>query len=67
MTGIMSYEISVDGKPRSYRDDKAIALEAAAYLKMRNPNSGVTVRDLASGETFPVRAPQPGWSLGRTL
>jgi hypothetical protein len=65
MTDITGYEISVDGKPRSYRDDKTIAIEAAAYLKMRNPHSGVTVRDLASGEAFPVSAPQPGWSSGR--
>jgi hypothetical protein len=28
-------EISVDGKPRSYRDTKAMAIEGAEYLKRR--------------------------------
>ena len=31
------FEISVDGKPRSYRDTKSIAMEAAEFLKSRNP------------------------------
>jgi hypothetical protein len=29
------YEIAVDGKPRSYRDVRATAIEAATYLKQR--------------------------------
>jgi hypothetical protein len=44
------FEISVDGKPRSYRDTKAIAIEGAEYLKQRHPHSEVTVKDLKSGE-----------------
>jgi hypothetical protein len=40
------YEIAVDGKPRSYRDINAIAMKSAQYLKSRNPNVEVTVRDL---------------------
>jgi hypothetical protein len=65
MSQTNSYEIAVDGKPRSYRDDKTIAFEAPACLKMRNPHSGVTVRDLASGEAFPISPAQPGWTAAR--
>jgi len=43
------FEISVDGKPRSYRDRKAVAMEAAEYLKWKHPHSEVVVKDLASG------------------
>src|SRR4051812_4236507 len=41
-----SFEIAIDGVPRSYRDDPKIALEAAKYLKMNNPKSEVSLRDL---------------------
>jgi hypothetical protein len=44
------FEISIDGKPRSYRDTKPVALEAAEYLKRRYPNSEIAVKDLQSGE-----------------
>jgi hypothetical protein len=44
------FEISVDGKPRSYRDTKAMAIEAAEYLKQRHPHSEVTAKDMQSGE-----------------
>jgi len=53
------YEISVDGKPRSNRDVKAIALEAAEYLKSKNPNVEVTVRDRESGETIVIKTQPP--------
>jgi hypothetical protein len=43
------FEILVDGKPRSYRDIKQIAIESAEYLKSRNPNFEVAVKDLQSG------------------
>jgi len=49
-----NWEIAVDGKPRSYRDVKQVAIESAEYLKSKNPNSGVTVRDLETGETIVV-------------
>jgi hypothetical protein len=48
------FEISLDGKPRSYRDRKAVAMEAAEYLKSRHPNSEVVVKDLASGKETAV-------------
>ena len=44
------YELSVDGAPRSYRDRKDIALQSAQFLKTRNPNSVVKVKDLQTGE-----------------
>jgi hypothetical protein len=39
------YEIAVDGKPRSYRSDAVTAREGAIFLKTKNPNAVVTVRD----------------------
>jgi hypothetical protein len=48
------FEISVDGKPRSYRARKAVAIEAAERLKRKHPNSDVLVKDLASGKVTPV-------------
>jgi hypothetical protein len=44
------FEVSVDGKPRSYRDHKAVAIEAAEYLKWKHPHSDVMVKHLASGK-----------------
>lgn len=41
-----NWEITVDGKPRSYRDDLRVAAEATNYLKIKNPKSEVCVRDL---------------------
>jgi hypothetical protein len=35
-------------KPRSYRDRKAVAIEAAEYLKWKHPHSEVVVTDLRS-------------------
>ena len=52
-TGVQ-FEISVDGKPRSYRDRTAIAIEAAEYLKWKHPHSEVVVANVAD----PVGA---GW------
>jgi hypothetical protein len=44
------FEISVVGKPRSYRDRKAVVIEAAEHLKRKHPHSEVVVKDLQSGE-----------------
>jgi hypothetical protein len=46
------FEISIDGKPRSHRDRKDIAIETAEYLKRKFPNCDVVVKDLRSGEAF---------------
>jgi hypothetical protein len=35
------YEISIDGIPRTYRDQKDIAMASAQFLKARNPQSVV--------------------------
>ena len=48
------YKISIDGKPRSYRDRKAVAIEAAEHLKRKFPNCDVAVRDLTSGVAVAV-------------
>jgi electron transfer flavoprotein alpha/beta subunit len=62
-----NFEIVVDGKPRSYRDDQKIAVEAALYLKSKNPNVEVTVRDIRTGEVTPVQwtPPQISAALGK--
>ena len=51
------YEIAIDGTPRSYRDRKELAIEAATFLKTKNPNAELTVRDLETGETIAVKHP----------
>jgi hypothetical protein len=39
------FEIVVDGKPRSYRDIRAVAIASAEYLKSLHPQSEVAVKD----------------------
>ena len=48
------------GQPRSNRDDKAIAIEAAEYLKYKHPHAEVTVHDLVTGDTITIKALPPG-------
>ena len=48
------FEISIDGVLRKYRDQKDIALESAKFLKSRNPNSVVKLKDLQTGEEIVV-------------
>jgi hypothetical protein len=48
------FEILVDGKARSYRDRKDIALQTARFLKSQNPNSTITLKDLQTGEEVVV-------------
>jgi hypothetical protein len=45
------FEISIDGVPRSYRDRREIAVEAAGQLMAKYPHSAVVVKDLQSGKT----------------
>ena len=40
------FEIKVDGKTRSYRDQKETAMEAGKYLKQIQPKVEVSVHDL---------------------
>ena len=58
MTGAQ-FEIRIDGTPRTYRDRKDYAMEAARLLKSKQPHSMVEVRDLKSGEVTAV-ASRPG-------
>jgi hypothetical protein len=48
------YEISIDGVPRSHRDRKDIALQSAQFLKSRNQNSVVKVKDVQTGEEIVI-------------
>ena len=45
MTGAQ-FEIRVDGTPRTYRDRKYYAMEAARLIKSKNPHSMTGVKDL---------------------
>jgi hypothetical protein len=54
------YQIAVDGQPRSNRDSKAIAIEAAEYLKYKHPHAEVTVPDRVTGDTTTIKMPPPG-------
>ena len=59
MTGAR-YQVAVDGAPRSNRDTKAIAIEAAEYLKYKHPHAEVTVYGLMTGDTMTIKALPPG-------
>jgi hypothetical protein len=58
MTGAQ-YEIRIDSTPRTYRDRKDYAMEAARLIKSKNPHSTVEVKDLESGDVTAV-VPRPG-------
>jgi hypothetical protein len=49
------FEILIDGKPRTYRDRKEFAIDAAEYLKRKHPNSDIVVKDLQSGEVTKIK------------
>ena len=57
------YQIAIDGQPRSNRDSKAIAFEAAEYLKHKNPHAEVTVHDRVTGDTVTIKMLPPGYKL----
>jgi hypothetical protein len=48
------FEISIDGVPRSHRDQRDMAIEAAAQLMFKYPNSAVAVKDLQRGEVTAI-------------
>jgi hypothetical protein len=52
--GEAEFEIRIDGTPRSYRDRKDYAMEAARLIKSKNPHSMVEVKDLRSGDVTAV-------------
>jgi hypothetical protein len=47
----MTGEIRVDGKPRSYRDTKSGSMDAATFLKRRQPHSEVAVTSGTATQT----------------
>ena len=49
------FEISIDGTPRTYRDRKEFAIQAAEHLKRKHPNSDIVVKDLQSGEATKIK------------
>jgi hypothetical protein len=51
------WEIAVDGKPLSYRDQEAIAREAATYHKTKHPGAEVVLRDLETGAETVIKHP----------
>jgi hypothetical protein len=54
------WEVTIDGKPRTYDRNRELAIEAGQYLKQKNPNSDVTVRDLEGVEgTVVIQWQQP--------
>jgi hypothetical protein len=54
------WEVTVDGRPRTYDHKRELAIEAGQYLKQKNLNSDVTVRDLEGAEeTVIIRWQQP--------
>jgi hypothetical protein len=46
------FEIRIDGTPRTYRDRKDYAMEAARFIKSKNPHSLVEVKDLKPHESW---------------
>ena len=53
MTGAQ-FEISIEGVPRTYRDQKDLALQSAQIPKSRIPNSVVRLKDLKTGEEIVI-------------
>jgi hypothetical protein len=47
--------VAGDRVPRSYRDDRDIAIGSAEYLKERNPTCEVAVRDLEGRERLVIK------------
>jgi hypothetical protein len=56
------FEITVDGTPRTYRDVKAMAIEAAKLLKEKSPGLAVSVRDMRDGSITEI-----GWDAGKAF
>ena len=59
------FEIIVDGKPRSMRDLKEAAIEAGKYLKQKQPQSEVSIRDIRDNSSTmidggPIVGPEYG-------
>jgi hypothetical protein len=47
------FEISVDGTPRTHRDERDTTIEAARFLQQRNPGARIAVTDTRDGSVVP--------------
>jgi hypothetical protein len=47
------FEIKIDGVPRTYRDVRETAIEAARFLQQRNPGAKILITDLRDGSVVP--------------
>jgi hypothetical protein len=48
-------------QPRTHRNDKAIALKTAEFLKQQNLHAEITVHDLATSDTVTMNTLPPGY------
>jgi hypothetical protein len=46
------FEISVDGTPRTHRDERDTAIEAARFLQQRNPGAKIAITGLQDGSAI---------------
>ena len=60
--GGAQFEIIVDGKPRSYRDVKAVAIEAALFLKECRPTQEVSAGTYETAQPPPLGGHQAAHS-----
>jgi hypothetical protein len=51
------FEIKVDGVVRTHRDVRDTAMEAAQFLRLRNPGAKIVVTDLRDGSEIPHGQP----------
>jgi hypothetical protein len=51
------YEIAIERTPRTHRDREDFAGEAANFLKTKQPNAEITVRDLQTGTVTMIQHP----------
>jgi hypothetical protein len=57
-----NFQIVVDGNVRSHRDAAETALEAGIFLKERQPQSEIVVRDMTNGAQTVI-----GWKNGKAF
>ena len=58
------FEIRVDGVVRTHRDVRGSAIEAARFLKQRNPGAKIVITDLRDGSNVPFDHPSEHWLHG---
>jgi len=53
MTSDAHFEIKIDGVVRTHRDVRETTVEAAQFLKQRNPGAAILITDLRDGSNVP--------------